>query len=197
MKVSDILHESMNNVDLNSAYELFTQSYNKHTGNTWSKEKFMSRARNWKFYGDTHGFIAVRPQHSGMIKLVGTAGHPRSVMKGMRELMNEHTPVWGMMSGELIPLAKKFGMIQPPAIVIKMLMKVIPSSVWGDVPISVNKDGSITFQYSDVGDATKFFIATPEYFKHLLTSLSHNSKAQQLPKYALTKITNIIQGLIS
>lgn len=193
MKVLELLRE---NIDLDRAYELFSKSYQEHTGTAWSKSKFMQRASNWTFYGDDNGYVAVRKQYSGPIKLVGVGGSPRSILKGMRELMSRNEPVWGMMSGDLIPMAKKFGMIQPPALVIKLLMKIIPSSVWGDVPVSVNKDGSITFSYSDVGDATKFFIASPEYFEFLLNNLYKNPNVQSLPSLAISQIKNALVNLV-
>lgn len=190
------LFEEYTNINLDRAYELFTQSYTEHTGTAWSKQKFLSRARDWKFYGDDNGYVAVRPQRSGMLKLVGAAGNPRSVMKGMRELVDLKLPIWGMMSSELIPMAKKFGMIQPPGFVIKMLMKIIPSNVWGDVPITVNKDGSITFSYDDVGDATKFFIASPEYFSYMLTNLHNNPMLDKLSDTAIKRIKQVLQTFI-
>ena len=167
MRVEE-LFESIGDIDLDKAYELFSASYNKHAGNAWSKEKFISRARNWEFYGDDKGYVAVRVQGSGLVKLVGVGGTPRSVVKGLKQIMDQHLPIWGMMSGELVPMAKKLGMIQPPAWVVKGMLKFIPPSVFGDAPFTINDDGSITLQYSDVGEATKFFVGSKEYFKHMI-----------------------------
>ncbi len=174
MKVEE-LFESIDNIDLDRAYELFSKSYQEHTGSAWSKEKFISRASNWEFYGDGNGYVAVRPQRSGLVKLVGVAGSPRSIMKGMKELQNQHLPVWGLMSSELVTLAKKLGFIQPPAWVVKGMLKLIPPGVFGDVPFNINSDGSITLQYSDVGEATKFFVGSKEYFKAMLIQAKDKS----------------------
>jgi hypothetical protein len=166
--IVDELFESVDNIDMDRAYELFSASYKEHTGNAWSKEKFMARAAAWDFYGDENGYVAVRPQLSGLVKLVGVGGAPRSVLKGLKQLMDQHLPVWGMMSADLVPMAKKIGMIQPPAWVVKGMLKFIPPGVFGDAPFTVNGDGSITLQYSDVGEATKFFVGSKEYFTHMI-----------------------------
>jgi hypothetical protein len=170
MKVIE-LFEQVEDIDLDRAYELFSASYQEHTGTAWTKEKFISRSQSWDFYGDENGYVAVRPQHSGLVKLVGVGGSPRSVVKGMKQIMDKHLPVWGMMSSDLVPMAKKLGMIQPPAWIVKGMLKLIPSGVFGNVPITVNSDGSITLQYSDVGEATKYFVGSKEYFIHMLKSL--------------------------
>lgn len=174
MKVEE-LFESMDNINLDQAYELFSKSYQEHTGTAWSKEKFVSRASNWEFFGDEHGYVAVRPQRSGLVKLVGVAGSPRSIVKGLKQIQDQHLPIWGMMSSDLVPLAKKMGLIQPPAWVVKGMLKLIPPGVFGDVPLKVNSDGSITLQYSDVGSATKFFVGSKEYFKTMLIQAKDKS----------------------
>lgn len=174
MKLID-LYENVNQLDMDRAYELFTASYQASTGASWSKEKFFQRASNWDFYGDSNGYIAVRPQRSGLVKLVGVGGSPRSIMKGMKEIMDKHLPIWGMMSSDLVPMAVKMGMIQPPTFVVKGMLKVIPRSVFGDVPFTINDDGSITLQYSDVGDARKYFVGSKEYFKHMISSFNNGA----------------------
>lgn len=171
------LNEQEEGIDLDRAYELFTASYQEHTGAVWSKDKFMQRASNWKFYGDNSGYIAIRPQRSGLVKLVGVGGSPRSIMKGMKQIMDQHLPIWGMMSKDIVPMAIKMGMIQPPAWIVKGMLKLIPSSVFGDVPFNINNDGSITLQYNDVGDATKYFVGSKEYFKHMIKSIKQNPPA--------------------
>ena len=81
--------------DLQSFYNIFKTSYEKETGSSWGYDKLMSRARDWTFYGDEKGFVAVRVQASGMKKLVATAGDFRSVLKGFSELQSEGGPIWG------------------------------------------------------------------------------------------------------
>ena len=58
MKLQELFEQE--NIDLDRAYELFTASYQKGTGTSWSKAKFMQRASNWTFYGDNDGYVAVR-----------------------------------------------------------------------------------------------------------------------------------------
>lgn len=156
-------------MDLEKAYELFSANYEKATGVSWSKDKFLSRARDWKFYGEEgRGYVAVRPQRSGLIKLVGVGGSPLAVAKGMKELLSLKKPVWGMASLELVKAMNKLGMKTPPAWVVRQMLKSIPPYVFGNVPFTVNKNGSITLEYEDVGRATKFFVANSEYYKWIL-----------------------------
>ena len=189
MKVYEIL-ESIDNLDYDKAFELFSDTYNKSTGASWDKGKFLSRARNWTFYGDENGFVAVRPQRSGLVKLVGAAGSHRSILKGMTELGNESRPIWGMVSSEMVGMLKKLGYIQPPAWIIKAMMKLIPATVFGDVPFTVNSDGSLTFSYSDVGDATKYFLGNSEYFKFMIAAF------KKKPTLAMRPLIVAIERLI-
>jgi hypothetical protein len=179
MKLSEItkykpLQESLN-IDLHHAYELFSKTYQKSTGSAWTYQKFMSRARNWEFLGDEFGYVAFRRQRSGMVKLVGVAGNIRSIRNGVIELLEQNHPTWGMISKNMVPMAVKLGFINPPAFLMKIMLKMIPKSVFGDVDFDINNDGSITLKYSDVGDATKYFIANKEYFKHMLVEMKDKS----------------------
>lgn len=189
-KESENIHESFN-VNLDQAYEIFKKSYEESTGASWSKDKFLSRARNWKFYGDDNGYVSVRPQRSGLYKLVGVAGSPKSIYKGLHELLSENRPIWGMISADMVPMAKKVGFIQPTGYIIKAMMKLIPKSVFGDVDFTVNHDGSLTFQYSDVGDATKYFIANKLYFKEMLAT-----HADKVNDFAMKPILKTLELLI-
>lgn len=169
MKLKD-LFESVN-LDLDQAYEVFKASYEKSTGVSWSKDKFLNKARNWKFYGDQQGYVAVRPQRGGMMKLNGVAGAPKSIFKGLKELLAENQPTWGMVSKDMLPMAHKLGFITPPAFVIKILVKLIPASVFG-AAYDMNDDGSITLHYGDVGSSTKYFIGNSQYFKQLIPQMA-------------------------
>lgn len=189
------LDEMIADLNMDNAYEIFKQSYEKETGAAWDKGKFLSRARNWEFYGDQTGFVAVRPQRSGLVKITGAAGSPKGILKGIRELLSQNTPVWTMASKPLAAQLVKLGLIQPPAFLIKAISKIIPASVFGDVPFTVNSDGSLTFQYSDVGDATKYFVASPEYFKHMLRSLQ-GSAMNHIPTITKNLIATGIEKLL-
>jgi len=189
-KESENIHEAFN-VNLDQAYEIFKQSYEKSTGAAWAKDKFLSLARNWKFYGDDNGYVSVRPQRSGLYKLVGVAGSPKSILKGLHELLAENRPIWGMVSADMVPMAKKVGFIQPPGYIIKAMMKLIPASVFGDAEFTVNHDGSLTFNYSDVGDATKYFIANKLYFKEMLAT-----HADKVTDFAMKPILKTLELLV-
>ena len=176
--IKKLLREGLLNEEFNldstnqeDIYNIFKQSYEKSTGASWDVNKFNSRARNWVFFGDETGFVAVRPQRSGLYKLVGVAGNPRGILKGMAELKSNNYPVWGMVSGDMVGMAKKQGFKTPPKYLIKVLLKFIPKSIFGGVDFDVNSDGSITLKYADVGDAKKYFIANDEYFKKLKSDI--------------------------
>jgi hypothetical protein len=157
-------------------YNVFKDSYEKSSGTAWSKDKFYDRARNWLFFGDDNGFVTVRPQQSGLYKLVGVAGNPKSILVGLNELKSLNTPVWGMVSADIQKMAVKQGFKTPPTFLLKVLLKFIPSSVFGGVDFDINSDGSLTLKYSDVGDAKKYFIGNEEYFKKLKSDILPNLK---------------------
>jgi len=164
---SEILTEGefkLNPQNSESIYNTFRNEYNKSTGVSWNYEKFVGRANAWTFYGDEKGFIAVRHQKSGLVKLVGAAGGNIGKFKGIKELLSKNLPVWGMVSDEIASMASKMGFIRPPAFLIKTLVKFIPSSVFGGVDFVINNDGSLTLKYADVGEAKKYFICTKQYF---------------------------------
>lgn len=150
-------------------YNIFADSYTGSTGSAWTREKFMSRARNWKFYGDDTGFVAIREQASGMRKLVAVAGDTKGITKGLVELTQEGKPVWGAVSEKLARASRRFGFIAPHTtiggpLVIKAIMASIPVSVFGGVKPRVNPDGGIAMDYEDTGSTIKYMIANREYF---------------------------------
>ena len=180
-----------NSMDLDKAYELFSANYEKATGVAWTREKFISRAHDWVFYGEEgRGYVAVRPQRSGLQKLVGVGGSPLAVAKGMKELLSLKKPVWGMASKELVQAMHKLGMKSPPAWVVKRMIAAIPGYVFGNVRYTINKDGSITLDYEDVGQATKYFIANKEYYSWLL-----KMAAEKLPKPIRVVVEYMAKGI--
>jgi hypothetical protein len=157
-------------IDLRRAYEVFRQSYEAETGASWSEDKFISRARAWTFYGDADGYVAIRRQRSGMNKLVGIAGDPRSIIRGLSELEQDPAPLWGAVSAPLARMAAKRGLIAPHlypggAYLIRALMAMVPASVFGGDKPEVTKDGGLVFNYSDTGTAVKYLIGNKEYFR--------------------------------
>jgi hypothetical protein len=159
-------------IDLHQAYEVFRRSYEAETGASWSEEKFISRARQWTFYGDEKGFVAVRQQRSGMTKLVGIAGDPRSIIKGLTELEGAGGMLWGAVSAPLAQMAAKRGMIAPHlywggALMIRAVVATIPASVFGGEKPTVTKDGGLVFDYPDIGSTIKYLIGNKAYFRNL------------------------------
>ena len=148
-------------------YNLFKNSYEQTLGTSWDEGKFRSRAKNWLFFGDENGYIAVRVQNSGLYKLVGVAGSIKSIYKGLEELLSLGVPVWGMVSSDIQKMMLKKGFKTPPSFLLKILLKTIPKETFGGVDFDVNSDGSVTLKYSDVGDAIKYFIGNDEYFKSI------------------------------
>jgi hypothetical protein len=162
----------------NKVYDIFKQSYEKATGTSWDKSKFRSRAENWLFFGDENGFVTVRPQRGGYYKLTGVAGGIKSILKGLTELQDMNVPVWGMMTPELSNiLVNRYGYKKPSTLEAKIILKSIPPSAFGNVDYKLNKDGSVTFSYADIGEATKVFVANKQYFSNvrkMLLSMAKN-----------------------
>ncbi len=147
-------------------FNVFTQSYVKATGVSWDERKFYSRANEWLFFGDPAGFITLRPQRSGYYKLTGVAGSPKSIMRAMQELTATHFPIWGMLTQDLANmLTKRFGFRMPNRLESFVISKLISNNVFGNVEFKRNSDNSITFNYADVGEATKVFVGNREYYK--------------------------------
>lgn len=154
-------------------YDIFKSSYEEATGQAWSKDQFLYKARLWTFYGDDTGFVAFREQASGLRKLVGVAGDTSGIVKGLKQLQQENRPTWGAVSGKIAAASKRFGFIAPHTYLggptaIKMVMKSIPSSVFGGNTPKVNPDGSIDIDVAEVGNQKKYFIANREYFVQML-----------------------------
>jgi hypothetical protein len=183
------IYTLQNENDYARYYDIFSKEYLKSMGKTWSYDKFADRARNWTFFGDENGFVAVRIQNSGYVKLVGTAGSMKSKYKGMKELLDQKYPLWGVVTGDLATMAQKMGFVRPPAMIIKTLIKFLPKTAFSSEPITVNNDGSLNIAYGDVGNVKKYFIATPRYFFKLLKDTAF--KAPQALIMQLKRLLNI------
>jgi len=189
-------------VDLNKAYDMFADSYQKATGKAWEKSKFLDRANGWRFYGDDAGYIAVRPQRSGLYKLVGIAGDDtnptakgRSLIKAFKDLMSENKPTWGMVANDLKGMAERMGLKSPAPFFTKQLVKYIPKEMFGGAELKgVLPDGGIQLEYSDIGSATKYFIANDAYFQWLKQSIDSNSNIPSPAKFMLKKVLDKIAG---
>ena len=159
---------TVDQLDSDKAYDTFKKSYEDATGQAWSKEKFISRSGGWRFYGTQDGYITVREQASGMLKLTGVAGKPFGIMAGAKALMKESVPVWGMVSKDIADLAMKLGFKSGDPQLVKQFISKIPSSVFGGAKVKdVNPDGGVVFEYADIGVVTKYLVGNDQYFSLL------------------------------
>jgi hypothetical protein len=173
VKSANMFKLTPGNVD--SLYDMFRKSYMAKTGHAWDKEKFISRARMWDFYGpEQKGFVAVRQQGSEMGKLVGVAGSPRGVLAGVDSLQSHYRdkPLWGAVSEDLAEMATRRGMIAPHKllggpILLRKYMKNLPPYVFGGVPARVTSKGSIQLDYPDVGTMEKYLVGNDSYFSEM------------------------------
>lgn len=155
-------------------YDKFHKSYMDAVGSAWSKDKFLQRASRWNFFGpdDMSGFVATRPQQGGLEKLVGAAGNPKGVIKGIQELQQNPTrQIWGAISEDLVRPATKHGLIAPHLLpygpeMIKKFLPNIPSRAFGGVTPEITDRGSLMMKYPDVGEVEKFFVGSPSYFQN-------------------------------
>jgi hypothetical protein len=176
-----MLKESLVQIPLDSAYDIFKNEYDKSTGASWTYDKFMGRARNWEFYGDEKGYVAIRRQRSGLVKLVGMAGDNRSKLKGINDLISMKMPLWGMVSKDIKDIAVRKGMREPNFLERQVLKRSIPPEVLGGAEIlEYQKDGGIKLQYPDVGVVVKYLVGTPEYYAKLRTMLGDKVKEKIL-----------------
>jgi len=187
MDKKDIGEYKLSDLNAKDVYNKFKESYEKETGTSWSEGKFMGRASKWTFYGNSDGFVAVRPQKSGLVKMVGIAGSPKAALLGYKKMIAQKKPVWGMMSDKLAEMSEKMGMIRAPAMLIKLMMPRIPKEIFGGVEFDINKDGSVTFEYKDVGKATKYFVGSKQYYEQVM-----QSKAVPLPGFLKKLMTKLI-----
>lgn len=171
--------------NIDHIYDVFADSYLKSTGTTWSKEQFIRRARQWDFYGDENGYIAVRSQRSGYVKLVGVAGAPRSILKGLHEIQQLNLPLWGAVSAPIALMAKKQGFIYPSSIpggklIIRAIFNMIDPSVFGGM-VDITNDGQISIDTKDFGTVEKEIIFNKTYLRKLISSPEFTEKLEKIP----------------
>lgn len=151
-------------------YDMFRDSYVRATGNSWVKNKFYSKANDFLFFGNKNeGFITVRPNPDGTLKLTTSAGNIKNIFDGVSELISTNKPIWGLMSSKMsMVLSKKYGFIIPPKEVSGFLIKAVvdPNSSY-----NLNDDGTITFNYTDIKSSSKSFIANEKFYKFIFDKL--------------------------
>lgn len=178
-------------LDLDKAYGTFKASYEKQTGAAWDKDKFLQRISNWTLFGTHEGFVAVRKQASGPMKLVGAAGDPKGVQQGFKEVLAQPGPVWGLMDPRLAAIAGRMGMVMPPKWILKSVFsalkdKMAPALGVDPSKVNVNSDGSLTIDYPDVGKANKVLVGNKAYFEWLIKN--HGSAIPAMIRVALVHL---------
>lgn len=167
--------------EINDLYDLFHDSYMNSIGSSWSIEKFRNRIKDWMLFGNSEGFVTVRQQRSGMLKLTGSAGNPKGVLFGLNELMLTNRPIWGVVTPDIAAMLKKKGFIIPNKIFVKLLFKLIPSNVLGG-EIQLNSDGTLKVSGNDGNSLDKIFVANKLYYKELLLNNEIGDKIPNIIK---------------
>lgn len=164
-------------LDMTKAYDVFRQEYEQSTGQAWTKDKFMQRAKGWQFFGDENGFVAVRPQRSGFVKLVGMAGDNKSKIRAIQQIKELQLPVWGMVSEDIKNIAVRRGMREPNFFERTALKYALNSAALGDAQIlGYTSDGGVRLKYPDIGEVTKYMIGSPEYYQKLRSQFGEQVK---------------------
>lgn len=191
---------------------MFEESYKKSTGTAWSRQLFERRAKGWIFYGNPHekgGVVAIRKQRSGMNKLVSVAGRPLSIRSAVKLMLSDmgDEPIWGLISSEMVPLAEKvMNLMSAPSFVkkvvsshplkailpvdkmvqifINVVVKSIPSSVFGSSSVKVLKDGGVEVEIAQIGKITKYLVANEQYYRTVLSSGPIMNKIKETNKIA-------------
>jgi hypothetical protein len=169
-------------LDLDAAWEVYQKQYLKSTGNTFTKELFIDRARNWTFYGNIDGWVAVRHQASGYAKLVAVAGSMKGKYYGMEELLKTNPPLWGAVTSDIAEMLKKKGFVVPNYFTMKILIASVPPAVFGGKKVDINFDGSINVDYDGIGSVKKWFVCNKIYIKKFL------NENESIPVIAKTAI---------
>ena len=164
-------------LDMTKAYDVFRKEYEESTGQSWTQDKFMQRAKNWQFFGDENGFVAVRPQRSGFIKLVGMAGDNKSKLRGIQQIQELSLPVWGMVSKDIKDMAVKRGMREPNMIERTLLKQALNSAALGDAEIlGYTSDNGVRLKYPDIGEVVKYMVGSQEYYAKLRSQFGEQVK---------------------
>lgn len=183
--------KNLSDIDADEAYDKFKKTYDDATGWSWSKEQFLGKAGNWRFYGDNSGYIAVREQNSGMLKLVGMAGSMKGIYRGMQELLKETQPIWGAVTKNIADMAKKVGFETAEPLEVQNNINKIPSNVFGNARIQgVQMDGGINFIFPNGQTAIKYLIGNSLYFSNLRSMKSSYSSSNN-SWYTLAKSSNL------
>ena len=115
----------------------------------------------------------MRPQKSGFMKLVATAGNMKSKYRALLELSQSNVPLWGMVSLDIKNILIKKGFKVPNFIERTILKKMIEQQVISDGKFDgYTDDGGLIMELPGIGKVVKYFVGTNSYWKKLY-SMKH------------------------
>jgi len=191
-------------------YQEFVNSYTKATGAAFDRDSFMYKTDNWTFLGDppnennppsTVGGIAIRKQPSGLIKLVASFGHIKSIIRGFSELKQKYgqASIWGFVTEPIKRLVIKHDkdFISLPGPVVKAMEGLIKKLSYGGEVKSVGLDGSIMVD-TPAGVMKKYLVANKNYARFLVDAVEDPANASKIPisQAVLHPLIGLVKALI-
>lgn len=159
-----------------------------------SKEWFEKRYPLWTFFGNAQGYVAVRKQGSGAVRINLIAGDRNIVLRAFIELLSQGWPLWTTVDDQVAILLKnpKIGFIQLSPKLVSMLFNekyytqspLIPHMVMGDDKIEDNGDGSLTINDRELGALKKYILVNTKWLNHTLKLANQ----QQWPKEVIQEL---------
>lgn len=197
--LEEFRYNQLSDEEKETLYTEFKKAYEKATGAAWDEGKFISRAREWVFYGTIEGGIAVRPQRSGLHKMVAAFGSPKKIIDGFNELDSalRNEPVWGVMTENLAIMLEKISkgnFKRPPAIFTKTVVPKI-AHTFGDDVKGVTSKGAIMVD-TPAGVREKYFIANKHYWRWMLDAAENNPDRIPVPGIVLKGMLAILRKLV-
>jgi len=190
---------SLTTQEQDELFSNFEKAYKKAVGAAWSKSQFESRAYGWTFFGSIEGGIAVRKQNSGMYKLNGSYGSPKSVINGFNKMMSEigKEPIWGVMTLNLVKLLEKVSngeFRQPPKLFVRTVIPHI-KKIFGTEIKDIRKDGAIIVD-TPAGEMEKYLVANKVYFRTLLDNAQKYPDKVPVPAPVLKVLIGLLKKFI-
>lgn len=167
LKYSSFTYDELDFESQQHLYDKFKKSYEKSIGNSWDRDTFISKAGNWIFFGDENGYITVREQRSGMYKLTGAAGNPRSILKGLDEMLETASdkPIWGLVTSDIAGMLERRGFRVIRGLKYAPLMHLLMNRIENSKSsyFTVNWDGSLSMSVNN-NTLNKYLVGNQNYF---------------------------------
>lgn len=105
--------DKIDHIYFEDLYEIFPYK-------NWDKETFLEKTKEWTFFGDRAGGVAIREK--SMNKIVAIFGHPRSIQEGFKQLLKKKgkEPIWGMMDEQMAEYLEQFRFRNIPRSIISL-----------------------------------------------------------------------------